>query len=82
MAFVFRMCQMESVFTRPLPIGVQGGEIIEKENICWHENHGELIVEAGEIERHHINLPPNTPKLVAGLRCYVASRYGEAVPEK
>ena len=60
----------------------QAGEIIEKENICWHENHGELIVEAGEVERGHINLPLNTPKLIAGMRCYVTSRFGEAVAEK
>lgn len=60
----------------------QGGEIIEKENICWYEDHDELIVEAGEVGRHRMNLPIHTPKLIAAMRCYVASKFGEVVAEK
>ncbi len=59
----------------------QGGEIIEKENICWYEEQGELVVEACELGRHRMTLPINTPKLIAAMRCYVASRFGEVVAE-
>lgn len=57
----------------------QGGEIIEKENICWYEQGDELIVEAGELARYRMSLPVHIPKLIAAMRCFVASKYGEEV---
>ena len=57
----------------------QGGEIIEKENICWYEQGDELIVEAGELARYRMSLPVHTRKLIAAMRCFVASKYDEEV---
>ena len=57
----------------------EGGEIIEKENIWWYGQGEELIVEAGELARSQISLPLHTPKLIAAMRCYVTSKYGEEV---
>jgi hypothetical protein len=57
----------------------EGGEIIEKENICWYEQGDELVVEAGELNRARMKLPILTPKLMAAMRCLVTSKYGEEV---